>query len=397
MSGEITLSSLRDELMGSVVAYKDAFQKQLDEIKVKGYADPETKESLAKHALRMDTLEARLKAPGATGMPQLSKTLGAMFIESEQFKAFGERGWHKGGAAMKLKSCFPEYFAKTTITTGTVGSAVDQATRQPGIIEQGRQELRLRDLIPSIPLNSASYEFIQETGFTNAASPQVEGNAKSESALTFTVQTVTAKTLAHWVPATRQVLDDMADLMDFIENTLMYGLKLEEEGQILSGDGTGQNLNGLITQATAYDAAGRNVSGDTYLDKLSHAETQVKVAKYMPDAYVLNPNDAEKVRLIKTNEGTSANNGQYVMGSPADMTVRRAWTLPIVESLSISEGFFLVGSFRRGARILDRMQSVIDISTEHANFFTENKVAIRAEERLALAVTRPESFVYGAF
>jgi hypothetical protein len=39
----------------------------------------------------------------------------------------------------------------------------------------------------------------------------------------------------------------------------------------------------------------------------------------------------------------------------------------------------------------------VEISTEHADYFVRNLVAVRAEKRLALVTKRPASFVSGSF
>lgn len=61
------------------------------------------------------------------------------------------------------------------------------------------------------------------------------------------------------------------------------------------------------------------------------------------------------------------------------------------------EGEFLVGGFRQAAQVFDREQAVVEISTEDSDNFRKNMVTIRAEERIALQVTRPEAFVHGPF
>jgi HK97 family phage major capsid protein len=71
----------------------------------------------------------------------------------------------------------------------------------------------------------------------------------------------------------------------------------------------------------------------------------------------------------------------------------RMWRLPVVETPAISEGYALVGSFGIGATLFDRMQGTIRVSEQHSDFFVRNAIAVLAEERLALAVKRPESFV----
>jgi HK97 family phage major capsid protein len=354
---------------------------------------------MEKIALRMDDLEARLKKPaGSDGLAPLSKTIGQLFLESEELKSFRGRGWHKGGTAIRFKSWFEESVQpqlKTTITTGTVGTAMDQSLRVPGILGPMVRELRVRDLLRVTPTTATAIEYVKENVFTNAASPQVEGSAKAEAALTFVLATANVRTIAHWIPATRQVLDDMSQLMSYIDNRLRYGLKLVEETQLLSGDGTGQNLNGLITQATAYDTA-RNVAGDTPIDKISHAITQARVAEFPVDGVILHPNDWEKIRLVKD----EANNvGNYVFGDPGANSnqVPSIWNKPVVETTAIAAGTFLIGAFMLAAEMFDRQEATVDVSTEHSDYFTRNMVAIRAEERLALAVYRPQSFVYGAF
>lgn len=396
-NGAGEMKTIRDEIMNTVVEYKSAVTKLTEDVKLYGAVNSETKEVLEKVALRMDDLEARLKKPaGGDGATPLSKTIGALFIESEELKGHLKRGWHKGGVAMQFKSWFEESVnpqLKTTITTGTVGDAMPPALRIPGVIGPQLRELRVRDLLRVTPTTQNTIEFVKENVFTNAASPQVEASAKAESALTFTVDSAPVRTIAHWIPATRQVLDDMQQLMSYIDNRLRYGLKLKEEEELLSGDGTGVHLDGLITQATAYDT-GRDVSGDTHIDTISHAITQARVAEFPVDGVVLHPDDWEAIRLIKD---AASNVGNYVYGNPGAMQTPTIWGKPIVETTAIATGTFLVGAFMLGAEIFDRQQATVDVSTEHSDYFVKNMVAIRAEERIALAVYRPASFVYGSF
>jgi len=390
------VKSVRDEIVQTVQDYKAYAQKQIDEIKQNGVANPETKEALDRVVKRMDGLEAMFHRPGGNdGMVPLSKTLGEIFIESEAFKGFQTRGWHKGGVAIKVKSFFE---TKTTITSSAVGSSTPGILvpeRVPGIISPQLRALRVRDLLARTTTTQSAIEFVKENVFTNAASPQVEASNKAESALTFTIASVPVRTIAHWIPATRQVLDDLSQLQNYINTRMLYGLKYVEDNQLLNGDGTGVNIDGLIHQATAYNT-GYNVASDTKIDKLRHAIKQARIAEYPVDGIVVNPADWEVMELTKTEEG-GANKGQYILGGPASMATPTLWGKPIVETNAIASGTFLVGSFSLGAEIYDREDAAIDVSTEHSDYFIKNMVAIRAEERLALAVYRPAAFITGSY
>ncbi|MCO7558035.1 phage major capsid protein, partial [Metapseudomonas otitidis] len=214
--------------------------------------------------------------------------------------------------------------------------------------------------------------------------------AKPQSDLSFELKTTTVKTIAHWFRASKQVLSDIPLLQSYIDGRSIYGLKYVEENQVLAGDGTGQNLLGLIPQATAFNNALRK-AGDTKIDTLRRAILQVRIAEYRASAIALNPVDWADMELEKDSTG------QYIWVNVQDGGQPRMWRLPVVDSNAVPEGEFLVGAFNIAAQIFDREDAAVEVSTEDADNFTKNMVTIRAEERIALAVYRPESFVHGEF
>jgi HK97 family phage major capsid protein len=107
---------------------------------------------------------------------------------------------------------------------------------------------------------------------------------------------------------------------------------------------------------------------------------------------VLHPYDWEDIELTKTTQG------QYVLATNVAVGAQtQAWRQPVVESPAMPEGTFVTGAWGLGAQLYDRAQAAIRIADQHADFFIRNAVAVLAEQRLAFAVKRPESFVKGTF
>jgi len=225
-----------------------------------------------------------------------------------------------------------------------------------------------------------------------AGSVTAEGNAINESAVTFASASEKVRTIAAFIPATKQILDDFNELAGYINTSLPYYVNLEEELQLLSGDGTGENLHGLITQGAAYDTS-LNVSGDNKIDQIGHAISQIARSKELdPTFAVLNTMDWWAIRLTKDSYG------RYILGDPQSMVRPSIFGLDVVATTSIPSGSFLVGTGAApAAEIRDRMDMQVEISTEHSDFFQKNLVAIRAEKRAALVVKRPNAFVQGTF
>lgn len=314
--------------------------------------------------------------------------------ESEQFKAM------QSGLLKECRISLPPgaFNTKANIVGALPGSIgpLGAPDRSPDIVAASMRRLTVRGLLPSLPTEAAATQYTRLLAFTNNAAiqgvgtspPEVEGALKAQSNMTFELVTAPVVTVATWVAASNQVLNDMPSLERFIETWLTYGLALVEEDELLNGAGTGVHLPGLLTLASQFN---RSHTSQTKLDKLRAAITQLQLAFHVPTGIVLNPTDWEGIELTKNTLGdylevtlTDAN------GNPV------AWRCPVVPTVAIAAGTFLVGDFQ-SALVRDRQQATIEISNSHADFFARNLLAIRAEQREGLEIHRPTGFVTGTF
>lgn len=333
---------------------------------------------------RLDDMEQK-QARRGNDEPEQQKSLGRQLYDSDQFKSFVDNPRAGGRATLQVKA---DLTSATTEAPGSAG-ALTTAQRQPGIIAPPNQVLRIRDLIAPGRTDSNSIEYVRETGFTNNAKAQAkEGDLKGQSDLQFDDETVPVRTLAHFIKASRQILDDASQLESYIGQRLLYGLKLVEDRQLLNGDGLTGNLKGIIPQATAF-ADPATLATYTIMDQLRLAMLQAVLAEYPASGHVLNPIDWTKIELTKDNDG------RYIIGQPQGTASPTLWGLPVVTTQAMGAGKFLTGAFDMAAQVFDRQQSSVAVATQNEDDFVKNKVTILCEERLALAVYRPEAFITG--
>ncbi len=284
---------------------------------------------------------------------------------------------------------------KTTLTEtgqGFQSTGVLAIDRIPGITPEARQVLRVRDVLTARPTTLPVVDFVKVSTPMGIASPVPEASVKPENAIQFTSNSEKIRTIATWIPASRQILDDLVELNGFIMAGLAYYVNLEEELQLIAGDNTGENLHGFLTQASAFNTGLLSPSaGWNRIDVVGNCISQLTTAKEIaPTFIILHPTDWWKMRLQKDGFG------RYILGDPQSMVQPNIFGLSAVATTSIAVGTFLVGSGDPVAsEIRDRMEMQVEISTSHADFFTQNLVAIRAEKRLALIVKRPASYLNG--
>lgn len=320
------------------------------------------------------------------GLGDGRKSVGMMFVEADDVKAFMDRAPSKGSVQMGTKALI------TSLTTDALGSAGDLIVpdRQDGIVAPPERRMTVRDLLTPGRTSSNAIQYVQETGFVNNAAAVAEGNLKAQSDLKFDLLTKNVATIAHWVRASKQILADAPMLQSYVDGRLRYGLAYAEELQLLKGDGTGANLLGMIPQAVAYAPPGGLVAGNM-LDQLRYAMLQAVLAEYPATGHILNPIDWARIETLKDGEG------RYIIGNPTNGTTPTLWRLPVVETPAMTVDKFLTGAFKLAAQLFDREDANVQLSTDDSDNFIRNLVTILAEERLGLAVYRPEALVYGDF
>lgn len=330
-------------------------------------------------------LEQKMARGGGGGGGGGFDTPGAEFVEHmAELKDISSASMHGRRQSFSIET-------KATLTTSasSVGALSPQPYRD-GVLMLPQRQLRVRSLIPTIAITTGSVEYPKQTTRTNNAAPVPEAQLKPESAYNFTMQSLTPKVIAHWIPASRQILEDAPQLRGLIDSELIYGLALREDAQLLLGDGTGENLSGLVTNSTAYSAP-ITIAGGTMLDQVALAMLQASLADFTPTGIIMHPSDWMRIRLLKDADG------KYLLGNPGDQVDPRLFGLPVVATTSMTIDKFLVGDFNAAATLYDRWNPRIEVATEHADFFVRNMVAILCEERIALAVKQAGALIYGDF
>ncbi|MGQ3486109.1 phage major capsid protein [Roseovarius pacificus] len=327
-------------------------------------------------------LEQELQSRRHGGAEQ-AQSFGKMVVDNDDVQAF-----IKGGSRGSMRVTMPVKQSITSLNT-SAGDLI-WSDREQEIVGMPRRQMTIRNLLTQGRTGSNLVEYAKQVTRTNNAAPVSEGAQKPESNYVWDRADAAVRTIAHWVHVSRQAMEDAAQLQTEIDTELRYGLALVEETQILKGDGTGENLSGLVTEASAYSAA-FSVTGETMIDTLRLSLLQASLAEYPADGIVLHPTDWARIELTKDGEF------RYIFANVMQMAGPQLWGRPVVATQSMDEDEFLTGAFRSAATIYDRMDPEVVMSSEDRDNFIKNMITVRAEERLALAVKRGAALVTGDF
>ena len=308
------------------------------------------------------------------------KSLGALVVASDAYKQFSQ------GMTSRMR-------VEANTIVGGSGSPTENddtivpAHRLPGIVPGAFRMLRVRDIIPAGSTSSNMIEYTRESSFTNDAAETAEREQKPESDLEFELATAPVRTVAHFIKASKQVLDDAPMLQSYIDTRMRYGVELRIDGQLLNGDGTAPNISGITDSGN--HTAFTPTTGDTALDSLNRAKYLVEAADYAPTAIVMNPADWGEIERLK---GTD---DHYVVGNPLSVVGPVLWGLPVVVTNTMTSGKLLVAAFNIAAQVFNRQGVVVEMFAQDDTNVQKNLLTIRAEARLALAIYRSASVYYG--
>jgi len=340
---------------------------------------------------------------GGLMIPGTGKSLGDLYVASKEYEELlDSKSLESDGAKFKSSPFSPELKATSDIIRSAAGTGAALVTPQylPGVLGLPQQPLTVRDLFSQATTTSDTLSYARQSAFDNGAAAVAEATAvntgaKPQSSIAWTRTTEPIETIATWMAATRRALADAGQIRSLIDNQLTLMLQLEEEDQLLNGNGTSPNISGLLDRVGLQTLNLSAATGDrANLDGLRTAKRLVRTgaARMVADAVVVNPVDSEEYDLMVDGEGRYRAGDPFgVMGPTGDAPP--IWRMRRVESEAVTAGTAIVGAFRTGATVFQRQGITILTSDSHSDFFVRNLVVVLAEERLGLAVFFPTAFV----
>lgn len=331
------------------------------------------------------------------------KSAGQEIVDNPEYKAWAAKATGNHTAAISDSASvkdFPEIELKNlrlsqkglVYTSNTSGGALVRRDYYP-TVDLPLRPLTIRDAITIARTGSNLIEYVRVTSKTRAAAIVPEATAttstgysnaaKPESSMALEIVQAAVKTIAVWMPATRQILADAPQLQSMIENFQLTDLELALEEEVISGVGGAshfegiENTIGLTPQAFTTDV----------LTTTRKARTAALITgRTASTGYLMNPYDWEALDLTKDGEN------RYYFGGPLSMGTKMLWGLPVFESEVIPQGTAYTGNLKT-IIVWDRERPTTRVAEQHSDYFTHNMIAILTELRAAMGVLRPASLV----
>lgn len=338
-------------------------------------------------------LEPLGAAPQATGVKTAvadddGRSPGATFTNSAGYKAVkGSRSqFSTGDVDVKVVG---------TVDETTLGAALVTPQYLPGIVGILTQPLVVSDLFAQGATDSPQISYVIESAWQNLAGTVAEAGLKPQSDLTFARRNEALSKIANRFKVTDEMFEDVQQLESYINQRAVLGVRQVEQAQVLNGNGTAPNLRGIMQrtglQTTVVAVGGAGLSN---VDALFNQITNIRSAFGEPDAMVINPSDWQKLRLSKDA------NGQYFAGGPFTgaygvggfTAADSLWGKRVVVTQAIAAGTALVGSFQQGGQVFRKGGITLEATNSNEDDFNKDLVSLRCEERIVLAVQRPNWF-----
>jgi HK97 family phage major capsid protein len=268
------------------------------------------------------------------------------------------------------------------------GMAGARPADRRGFVQPLMRRLTLLDLIPIGTTDATTIEYVQVVAVPgNAAEVADDGTIKPQEGLTTVDASAPVRTIAGWIKLQRQAMDDVAGLATLINTLLPYDVRRRLEGQILAGDGVGQNLRGVLN--TTGIGAPPFVAGDNAADAILRAMTTIILSDGDPNFAAANPLTWQDILLMREDSG-GARTGMYLAGGPFSMTAPTIWGLNLVANRVVPQPTPLVGD-SNALTLLVKEGVNVKVSDSDQDDFVRNRVTVLAEGRFALPIWRPAS------
>ena len=279
-------------------------------------------------------------------------------------------------------------------STNLTGSYFVPPTVVPGMVNALYEEVHMRNILPVGSTNSNVIRYVRDNGGEGAPTTVAEAGTKPQVDRDLQIYDANVRKIACYFRVPEEMIEDIPYLSSFLSQIGIEEVMVVEDAQILYGDGTGQNLSGLSTNATAF-AAGTSVIGASanQFDVILAAKKQLRVSKVGgPLVGLVSPIDWFNMRTKKD----STNNYIFLGGGNGIDVGMNIDGVQVLEHTAITSGDFFVFS-PKAAAIFDRAGTSVRFYDQDQDNAIKNLVTIVIEKRLALPIYRPTAIIKGTF
>ena len=374
---EKAMNQAKDNAKGE---YDSVLKSEIDNL-TKNYL--EKNEALSK---RIDEVEMASKKTLSGATPQ-------------SFKSAIEGALKDGAldAMTKGNSTAAKFEVKADMSLGSdVTGVVAAETIVDAIKFDPSRSVHIRSLIPQGTTDGQTVRFPKESAYSDNAAATAETAAFGQSDFDLVATTVNVEKIGTHMTITGEMLDDVKQLSSYLSARVPEKVLAVEDNEIISGDGSSPNLDGLLTDGTAFTTSSgglfyQSIESANEFDVLVVALNQLALLNYQADSIIINPTDLHKMILLKSTANEYLRNQIF---SGIQPTVNG---VPITINTAMPNGKFLVGNLRQATQLWIRENLAIEFSREHSDNFTKNFVTVRAMERVALTNYQPNAIVQGTF
>ena len=294
------------------------------------------------------------------------------------------------GLAMSRDELLASYETGSVYNRSTMAAAGDVSVPDPartrwyGAVPELARPLTLLDLIPTAPMDAGSFDYTPVTGNLDTAAEIAEAVPKPTADVTLGDATAKAQTVAHYHKIPKPQLADVPGLQTVLTNRLVYGVNRRVESQLLSGDGTGVNLLGVL-HLSGVGAPASGVGDTVNSDLVLNAKTSVTNSGGVANGIVMNPNDVSKSLKVKASGSGERLDSDGAFGAvPTSM-----WGLRLVENVACPAGKAIVADWSIAVTLFVREGVHVIVSDADQDDFTRNRLTLLGEGRFAVAWWQP--------
>ena len=282
------------------------------------------------------------------------KTIGEQFVESEPFKRLLDRVKSGNGVPQGSSTGPVELKAGTLLEGGQGAGLIPVPQVVGGQVEKLFQRTTIADVLPTGQATSNSIRYIVEGTATEGATAVAEGEAKPASDLALSTVDEPVQKIATILTISDEMMEDVPAVTSYINGRLGTFIRIEEEDQLIRGNGTSPNISGFYDRAINVYGAGtvddnavalfkviNNTRGSSFLDV---------------DHIFMHPDNWQATRLLQDDNGQFYGGGPFSatgaygtgnMSQASRLGTDSLWNVPVTVTTATGAGTALVGAFSR--------------------------------------------------